>query len=118
MSRISQEFYCGECTGYFLVRLNDSLNHGVEIVCPNCGHEHRRCIVDGQIFENGRHETPVKEKIRPTKVSYSKEPLTTQMKQAGGWGQRRDGSILTEMMRSRWLEKGTEEKGMKHEHVE
>lgn len=55
MGRISQEFYCGECKGYFVVRLNIELNHEVEIACPNCGHEHRRCIVDGLIFEQGRH---------------------------------------------------------------
>ena len=118
MERISQEFYCSECKGYFLVRLNTSLNQGVEIVCPNCGHEHRRCIVDGQIFENGRFKTDVKEKIRPTKTSYSKEPLTTKMKQAGDWGQRRDGSILTELMRSRWLEKAADDQGIDHEYTE
>lgn len=112
MSRISQEFYCSECRGYFLVRLNIHLNHEAEIVCPNCSHEHRRCIVDGQIFEQGRHSTDSKEKIRPTKASYSKEPLTTKMRQANErWGARRDGSILTEQMRERWLEVASREKG-------
>lgn len=108
MSRILQEFYCGECTGYFLVKLNTHLNHEVEIICPNCGHEHRRCIVDGQIFENGRFKTDSREKIRPTNVSYSKEPKTTQMQQTK-WN--RNSAILTEQMQSRWLEKAHDEHG-------
>jgi hypothetical protein len=40
------------------------------------------------------------------------------MKQSDSWGQRRDGAILTEKMRSRWLEKAAEEQGIKHEHAE
>ena len=114
MSRISQEFYCGECSGYFLVRLNINLNHEIEVVCPNCGHEHRRCIVEGQIFEQGRFKVNSKEKVRPTKASYAKEPLTTKMRLSGS--SKRDGSILTEQMRSRWLEKAAEEIGMENEH--
>ena len=51
MSRISQEFYCGECSGYFVVRLNIALNHEAEIVCPNCGHEHCRVVRNGIITE-------------------------------------------------------------------
>lgn len=108
MSRILQEFYCGECKGYFLVKLNIHLNHEVEIICPNCNHEHRRCIVDGQIFENGRYKTDSKEKIRPTNVSYSKEPKTTHMQQAK-WS--RNSAILTDQMQSRWIEKAYDERG-------
>jgi len=115
MSRVSQEFYCSECKGYFLVRLNTGLNQEVEIVCPNCGHEHRRCIVEGQIFEYGRFKTDSKEKIRPTKASFSTEPLTVKMKQTS---YARDGAILTEQMRERWLEKAAAEMGGRHEHSE
>lgn len=109
MERISQEFFCGECHGYFLVRLNIALNHEAEIVCPNCGHEHRRCIKDGQIYEQGRFNTTIKEKIRPTSATYSKTPLTEKMQQAHEkHGSRRDG---VPVMMDRWLEVAARERG-------
>lgn len=110
MERLLQEFFCGECVGYFHVKLNVALNHEVEIVCPNCKHEHRRCIVNGQIFESGRYETSSKEKIRPTPASYSKTPLTQKMRDAHEKrGSRRDGVPVP--MYDRWLEVAAREKG-------
>lgn len=111
MGRISQEFYCGECKGYFVVRLNIELNHEVEIACPNCGHEHRRCIVDGLIFEQGRHTTQVKEKILVTKANYSKTPITEKMREAHNraYGGRRDGVPLP--MMDQWLNVAARERG-------
>jgi hypothetical protein len=111
---VTQEFYCGECKGYFLVTLNMALNFEVEIICPNCGHEHRRCINNGQIFEDGRYGSGVKEKIRPTKASYAKEPLTTKMREAhekSAWHDRRDGQVVSEPLFERWLEIAAREKG-------
>lgn len=119
-NKVTQEFYCGECGGYFLATLNMALNFEVEIVCPgpDCGHEHRRCVVDGQILEQGRFATDSKEKIRPTSASYSKEPLTTKMrarhkeeKNGGYCGGRRDGELVTEPMFDRWLEIAARERG-------
>jgi hypothetical protein len=121
VNRQTQEFYCGECKGYFMVTLNIALNHEVEVVCPgpNCGHEHRRCVVDGQILENGRFSSNSKEKLRPSSASYSKEPLTAKMQAAaknnggsGYCGQRRDGSVLSPAMMDRWLEVAAREKGI------
>ncbi len=110
MGRIAQEFYCGECQGYFLIQLNMALNMEVHIVCPNCGHEHRRCIKDGQIYENGRYESKVKEEILCTRASYSKEPLTAKMKSPSC--HRRDGvPLLDEDMKQRWLQVAARERG-------
>lgn len=110
MDRISQEFYCGECQGYFVIRLNIVLNQEVEIVCPNCGHEHRRCIVDGQIYENGRYRTESRERILTTKANYSKMPVTEKMRQAHEkkYGGRRDGVPL---MTEQWLNVAARERG-------
>ncbi len=88
MERVLQEFYCGECQGFFTIKLNMALNHEVEICCPNCGHEHRRCIVEGHVYESGRYQTNSKEKIRTSKASYTKDPITEKMKTARS---RRDG---------------------------
>jgi hypothetical protein len=76
------------------VKLNMALNMEVEVVCPKCGHKHRRVIKDGQIFENGRYASSIKEEICPPPSAYSKEPWTTAMKKAeekgwlgsAGWG--------------------------------
>lgn len=111
MSRVSQEFYCGECQGYFVVRLNMSLNFEALIKCPNCGHEHRRVVKDGEIYEQGRHSVPVKETILTTKATYSKEPFTEKMKKARGWGDRRDGVTFDHAMAERWLNVASREKG-------
>ena len=79
MDRVWQEFYCGECQGYFRVRLNMSLNMGVEVVCPKCKHKHHRYIKDGLIYENGRSDNKAIEEICPPLSAYSKEPLTAKM---------------------------------------
>lgn len=105
--RMSQEFYCGECEGYFLVRLNMALNHGILVCCPNCGHEHRRVIKDGVIYENGRYDASVKEKVLTSKVTYHKEPVTETMKKAHAdrsWGGRRDGATMSNDQLMRWQE--------------
>ncbi len=112
MARVSQEFHCGNCSGYFVVRLNLGLNHEVEIVCPGCGHEHRRCVKNGLIFEAGRFKTDSKEKIRPTKAAFSKTPITDKMKKAqyGRDGVELSGATLDEY-RQRWLEVAARERG-------
>ncbi len=100
MARVSQEFYCGECKHYFIVRLNMSLNQEVHIQCPNnaCKHEHRRCIKNGLIFESGRYHTDAKEEVLPNPATLSKTPKTDKMKKAheeSSYNQRRDGVPLT-----------------------
>ena len=92
--KVWQEFYCGECSGYFNVKLNMGLSHGVEVVCPNCKHEHHRFIKGGEIFEQGRSSNKPVEKILPPKSSYHKEPITKKMIDAENkdrWSARRDG---------------------------
>jgi DNA-directed RNA polymerase subunit RPC12/RpoP len=113
MSKTSQEFYCGECRGYFVVRLNMSINHEAEIVCPNCGHEHRRSIVDGHILENGRYRSESRERVITTKANYSKEPVTEKMRQAHARnGSRRDGVLMTEaFIHEQWMNVVGRERG-------
>lgn len=103
MPRVSQEFYCGECQSYFIPKLNMGLNHEVEVVCPGCGHEHRRCIHDGVIYESGRYNTDAREKIISMKSTLSKKPRTQKMieAQGKGYGGRRDGVVI---LAERWLE--------------
>jgi hypothetical protein len=114
--KIWQEFYCGECSGYFRVRLNMALNLGVKIVCPKCKHEHHRYIKDGVIYESGRENNSAKEEICPPLSAYSKEPLTQKML-ATGWRAKRDGVTIEKeadlnkrspvadaMIKERWFE--------------
>lgn len=114
--KIWQEFYCGECKGYFRVKLNMSLTIGVEIICPNCQHAHHRFIKEGQIFENGRESNSIKQEIVSPVSAYSKEPLTQKMIDASFY-EKRDGSkiekeedlnprcpIADAMIKERWFE--------------
>ena len=105
--RITQEFYCGTCKGYCLIRLNVALdNIEVDIRCPNpdCKHEHRRRVYKGRIEERGRYGgADVKQRIRTTLATYSKQPRTKTMKKAERKGSscdrcdlRRDGVILSD----------------------
>ena len=117
-NKIWQEFYCGECQGYFRVKLNIALNIGVEMVCPKCGHKHHRYIKNGVIYENGRDTNTPKEEICPPLSAYSKEPLTEKMAAATAkWNARRDGvkiegegdlnrrnPIADDMIKERWFE--------------
>ena len=90
--RVWQEFYCGECQGYMRVKLNMGLNFEVFVVCPKCRHEHRRIIKDGQIYENGRYGSDVKEEICPPMSAWSEDPWTDTMRKAGKkYSSRRDG---------------------------
>jgi RNase P subunit RPR2 len=96
VSRIWQEFFCGECKGYIRVKLNMSLNHEVEVVCPKCGHKHRRIIVDGEIHEKGRYQGSLKEEICPTLSAWYEEAWTEKMRQARNFSDRRDGVRIKE----------------------
>jgi hypothetical protein len=105
--RASQEFYCGECEGYFIVRLNMALNHEVYVKCPNCGHEHRRVVQDGLIYELGRFATEAKEKVLTTKATYHKEPVTDRLREAHkklSYSERRSGVEMSDDSLSRWAE--------------
>lgn len=113
VQRVSQEFYCGECVGYFMVRLNMALNHEVHVKCPNCAHEHRRVIRDGVIYESGRYSSDIKENVMTTMATYHKEPITERMIDAAAnnqWGGRRDGVTMTNDQLQRWAEVAQREK--------
>lgn len=112
--RVMQEFYCGECSGYFMVKLNMGLNCEVYVKCPKCGHEHRRVIKDGEIYENGRYHMDVKETIHTTMATYSKDPFTKKMQEAhedASWNGRRDGVPFDPVMADRWLQIAARERG-------
>jgi hypothetical protein len=114
MARMSQEFYCGECQNYFIVRLNMELNHEVLVVCPNkkCKHEHRRRIENGQIFESGRFSKEPAEHVLANVATLSKIPFTEQMQKAAeknSYGGRRDGVPIIDPMR--WHDIAARERG-------
>lgn len=110
--KVFQEFYCGECKGYFTVKLNMALNQIVEIVCPNpnCKHKHKRSIQNGIIFENGREGGSSIEEIRPPFSSYSKEAKTEKMKSLSSYCKRdgvviKDSNIIADsFLKERWFE--------------
>lgn len=116
MSKIWQEFYCttsgGGCGGYFMVKLNIGLNHRIEMVCPKCGHKHRRRIEDGVILEDGRFSGSSVEEICPTMSSYSKKPKTVIHKKKK-FKNERDGAVVEttkdlvrdQTMMQRWVER-------------
>lgn len=103
--KIWQEFYCNDCDGYWRVKLCMQLNIRVEMVCPNCGRKHPRCIKDGKIYENADVGSYTEEVLAP-KSSYSKEPVSNRIKRNA-----RDGAVISEaehirdpIMRELWLD--------------
>jgi hypothetical protein len=76
MGKIAQEFYCNDCDGFILVKLNINLNRRITVKCPNCGHQHPRSIKDGVIYESatGINGQEIDE-IMPTKAAYSKTSI-------------------------------------------
>lgn len=113
---VTQEFFCSECKVYFLVTLfTGQTDYEAVVVCPGCGHEHQRCIHKGEIHEQGRFQTSVKERILSTKASISKEPRTARLKVATEWRQRRDGvpvhnEEMESFLQQRWFERSQEQK--------
>jgi hypothetical protein len=107
MARVSEEFYCNDCDGYFVVRINVALDYEIHVVCPNCGHAHPRYVRDGHIFEHGTGKHP-KERILTTKNNYSKEPITEKMRQKGA----RNGEPIAQMfLHERWASLAQREQG-------
>lgn len=98
MARVTQEFYCTKsgdgCGGYFLAKLNMALNGVHKIICPNCGHDHRRKINNGCIVEEGRYLSNPVDEIYATKSSFRMEPYTTQTKSRVGTTKERDCVVI------------------------
>lgn len=85
IERVLQEFYCNDCDGYIVIKLNMAINRRIDLHCPNCNRRHPRVVDNGQIFERGGSNTAVSgevEVIRPMKSAYSKAPLTQRMRDA------------------------------------
>jgi hypothetical protein len=123
MSRILQEFYCGECNGFFRAPINVELNIQALIECPECKHQHHRFVKDGHIYESGRGGTPV-ETILVPKTAYSKEPITKHMQEKwnnGRWDKRNGIELTPEeefraanrntFFMDRWAEKAATDRG-------
>lgn len=115
MTQEAQEFYCGECRTYFIIKLNMALESIVFVVCPGCEHEHQRSIRAGRLTEEGRHESTPTLKIRALKSTMSKTPLTEAMQRAHethSYQGRRCGIPVPPPMYDRWLEVAAREKGL------
>lgn len=99
VERVTQEFYCassgGGCGGFVLVPINMSINHIVEVVCPKCGHKHKRMVKNGVLTEQGRDDHAPTEELCPTLAAWSKKarhPLSK--KRVGKWDQEREAVIV------------------------
>ena len=76
MPRVTQEFYCNDCQGYFRAKLNMAINMKVLVCCPNCCRQHPRWIENGEIKDNYSRTmsgNPTDEIIIPMSA-YSKKP--------------------------------------------
>jgi hypothetical protein len=102
MSKIAQEFYCNDCDGYILVKLNISLNRRIQVKCPSCGRLHPRAVKEGLIVESYHDTTGDTENIVPTKAAYSKTSLLDTRASRGGVTP--DNKIAPEVM-ARWVER-------------
>lgn len=114
------EFFCNDCIGYILVRLNVNLdNHRVLVVCPNCGREHPRVVVKAELKTDvkkdkhgfycsgddrynyaqrlDRNHDTIGERIVPMKSAYSKERRLEKVEKGG-------------FLAEKWLEKAEAEK--------
>lgn len=54
--RTKEEFYCAECSRYFLTWLREDMTGNYSFECPNCGHIHYRFIKEGLITQD-RHSS-------------------------------------------------------------
>lgn len=48
---IRQELWCHECSRYVVFEMDEDLSGDLTVICPNCGHEHYRVVVNGEITE-------------------------------------------------------------------
>lgn len=46
------DMYCHECGKKFVARVDHSLNGDHVLICPHCGHEHYRKVLDGVVTES------------------------------------------------------------------
>jgi len=111
--KIWQEFYCNDCNGFIRVKLNMALNHGIQVVCPQCGRRHPRFIRDGVIVDGGG--SAASEEICPPISAYSKEAWTKKLQNTNC---ARNGEVIKEkddliperspeadqMIKERWFE--------------
>lgn len=88
--KVWQEFYCNDCDGWISIKLNVSINHSVQIVCPGpgCTRKHPRKIENGKIITGGG---TYGEEIYPPPSAYSKTPRAK-----GAFRGSRDGIVLEE----------------------
>ena len=101
MNSVWQEIHCttsgSGCGGFFIIKLDVALSGRVTMVCPKCQHRHERCIKNGQIVEEGRHNGDSQEDLCPTMAAWSATPRTKCMQdllKKKDWRKERDGAII------------------------
>jgi len=112
--KVAQEFYCavsgGGCGGYITFPLNMALNMVVEVVCPKCGHEHRRRIKDGVLTEDSRYSSAIAEQVTPPLPAWHQESNHPDSKKRAGTSQEREAVVIKEdpiargFLKDRWFE--------------
>lgn len=103
--KLYQEFYCNDCDGYIVVKLNMAINRTVKVVCPECGRQHPRQIKDGHIVGDSHRENA--EEIIPTKSAYHKKPMSNIGigARASTKIEKPDDIVAKRMMSQSWFEK-------------
>jgi DNA-directed RNA polymerase subunit RPC12/RpoP len=89
--RRQEEFYCHECSSYFLTYLRTNFTGNYTIECPSCGHFHFRFISEGLVTDDrhnkkyGESEIIVGLKSTLKKEPYHNDPVfrRSQMKAYG-----------------------------------
>lgn len=66
-----QELYCHNCTKYVRFDIDLNVNANYLLVCPECGHQHYRRVVDGVITDERWGQDPSQEVITITATSTS-----------------------------------------------
>ncbi len=105
-NKVVEEFYCatsgGGCGGFITVRINMALNGVFELVCPKCGHQHRRAVKDGILTDSGRHVGTVLEQLCPPLPAWHKKAWHPESKRrAKDWENERNAVVIEDNPESR-----------------
>lgn len=92
------EFYCassgGGCGGYITVPVNPNLNGVIEVVCPKCGHKHRRSLKNGVLGEDGRYKSDPIEQLCPTDAAWHKKAQSPESQRRTGGIKEREAVVI------------------------
>jgi hypothetical protein len=68
------ELHCHECNNYIKFALDKGKNGQHVVICPKCGHEHCRTILNG-VVTGDRWESRNKDVDLPSQIQYTTTPV-------------------------------------------